>query len=321
MGIHLSRTVNTDQWAGLVAGNGKATFFHGPEWSELLVSALDGLEALHLSARADGKLVGVLPLIRQLRGPISALDSLTYGTYGGPVVDPSAPPETAGLLVSEFAALAGSPMVAHAQIVDRFGVLESTPSSGSRVIEDAVQVVSLDRDYEQLKSSFRPSCRNKVRKARRAGVAVRRAETREDFLAYWSLLAVKTRRWNVRPAIGARFFSAMSELSPDLVQMWHAVHDGDLIAGDLNFVRNGIIMNWGNVTAEGAQKFAPANLLHATAIEEGVREGERVYDLGGSAGIEGVHAFKASFGAEDVPIRRFVIDKGWYRAVRSLTRR
>ena len=319
--IEVSADVNPEEWSRLVAEDGAATFFQTPEWSDVLISTLPGFESSHAAARDGDRLVAVMPVLARSRLRATTLESMAFGTFGGPVLSAAATADTAGLLFAAFAHAAASMRVGLAQIVDRSGRIRESHLPGFRRIDDTVQVVSLDGSYEELEKRFKPSARNKVRKAVKAGVTVRRAESESDFLAYHAVLEECSREWAIRPRPGPDFFSALSALDRGVVQMWLAVHDGTVLAGDLNFALHGTVMNWGNVSTDAAKSLAPNILLHANAIEQGVRDGHRAYDLGSSGGIEGVRAFKSSFGTADVPVRRFVLEKSWYRGLKKVAGR
>jgi len=308
--------VDRTEWSRLVAHDGAATFFHTPEWADLLTSTLPGFRTAHFEAREAGRLLGGIPALSRPRFIAETLESMAFGTFGGPVLAEDAPDGVGSALLAAFAQAASSLRVGHAQLVDRSGRVDASELPGFEQIDDTVQVVRLDADYEELKGRFKPSARNKIRKAIKAGVTVRRAESEADFLSYYTVLDECSRDWDVRPRPGLEFFSALSRLDPDAVQMWLALQDGHVLGGDLNFAMHGTVMNWGNVSTDAAKSLAPNNLLHANAIEQGVRDGHHTYDLGSSGGLEGVRAFKSSFGTVDVPVRRFVMEEGWYRSLK-----
>ena len=100
--------------------------------------------------------------------------------------------------------------------------------------------------------------------------------------------------------------------------MFLAVQDDLVIAADLNFLWNDTVFNWGNVSRRAARDLAANTLLHAHTIEVAV-EGERtMYNLGSSAGIKGVEAFKSAFGTKRVSYSTYVIEKRWYRILKSI---
>lgn len=317
----MTNDVSAEEWGRLVAESATATFFQTPAWSAVVAKTVPGMSEAHLGAREDGRLVGVLPVIRRRVALFSTVESMSFGTPGGPVVAAAAPPEVVGTLLDGFRRAAVGPLVGHAQLVDRNSDVDPAALRGFAEVRETAQVIPLDASYEELERRFRPSARNKVRKARKAGVSVRRAEGEDDFLRYHSILEECRRRWGSDRGPGPEFFVELSHLSADSVEMWLAVHDETVIGGDLNFVEGGVVMNWGNVSSDAARSLAPSNLLHAWAIERGSERGLRLYDLGSSAGIEGVRAFKASFGATETEYRRFVRDRGWYRALRAVAGR
>lgn len=313
----MSADINPGEWSRLVAEDTAATFFHTPEWSDVLTSTLPGFEPAHIAARESGRLVAIMPVLGRTRLRTTTLESMAFGTSGGPVLGAEAPSDATRAVLAQFTGAAASLRVALAHVVDRSGRIQESDLPGFRCMDDTLQVVSLEENYEQLEKRFKPSARNKVRKAVRAGVTVKRAESETDFLAYHAVLEECSRGWAIRPRPGREFFSALFELDRNVVQMWLAVHDGDVLAGDLNFALHGTVMNWGNVSTDAAKSLAPNNLLHANAIEQGVHDGHHTYDLGSSGGIDGVRAFKSSFGTADVPVRQFVLQKAWYRAVKK----
>lgn len=316
MDIGAGTDVDRTEWSRLVAHDEAATFFHTPDWADLLSSTLPGFRPAHFEASEGERLLAVIPALSRPRFKAETLESMAFGTFGGPVVAEDAPEGTVESLLAGFARAASSLRVGIAQLVDRSGRVDGSALPGFERIDDVVQVVRLDAEYEELQRRFKPSARNKIRKAIKAGVTVRRAESEADFLAYYTILEECSRDWEIRPRPGLEFFSALSRLDPDAVQMWLALQDGHVLGGDLNFAMHGTVMNWGNVSTDAAKSLAPNNLLHANAIEQGVRDGHHTYDLGSSGGLEGVRAFKASFGTVDAPVRRFVTEKGWYRAVK-----
>jgi hypothetical protein len=261
-----------------------------------------------------------MPLARVRRAGVTVLASMPFGTFGGPVFGGGAPPDAGRALLGAFARQAAAPLVGAAHVVDFAGRVHDPPPGFEAVAEEA-QVVRLARTPEAIRASYKPSARNKIRKAEAAGVVVRRASTESDFLEYGDMLAECCRRWGTRCDFGPAFFRGLARVDPAMVQMWLAEHEGRIVAGDLNFALHDMVVNWGNVSRDSARALAPNNLLHDAAIEEGRRAGAALMNFGASAGIEGVDAFKASFGAERVPFRRFALERPWYRAVRRAARR
>ncbi len=316
MDIEVAHEAVPAEWDDLVRKDEAATFFHTSGWARALSASAGRFRPLFLLARTEGRLVAGIPALVSERAGFRIVSSMPFGTFGGPVVRPGAPAGAVAALVDAFRGEAAGLRTASAHLVD-FASRLPDGIPGFETVEEEAQIVRLDRDYEELSSRFKPSARNKIRKALKAGVEVRRASSEGDFLAYHEMLAASERKWGVDSGFGAEFFTELARLEGDAVQMWIAEHDGRIIAGDLNFALHGMIMNWGNVSHESARRLAPNNLLHAVGIEEGLRAGCSTYNLGSSAGIKGVEAFKESFGTERVRFRWYRAEKTWYRAIKS----
>lgn len=317
MRLERAREIDPAEWNGLVASDASATFFARAEWTDL-VSEASGGRPFYLLAREGGRLVAGLPAVETQRAGFRVVESLPHGTYGGVVSAPGCPPEAVRALLERYQRAALGPSVAAAHLMDLKGIGDGLPRFRAR--DEGAQIVRLDRPFDEIWSGFKPSARNKIRKARKAGVIVRRASTEADFSAYHSMLDESSARWGRPCAFGLDFFLKLSRIPGDAVAMWVAELEGEIIGADLNFVQHGWIMNWGNVSRRDAQRHAPNNLLHAAAIERGLEDGHRVYDLGSSAGIPGVEAFKAAFGTERIPLRLLSAEKLWYRLARRAAR-
>ncbi|MBD3367955.1 MAG: GNAT family N-acetyltransferase [Candidatus Eisenbacteria bacterium] len=319
MEVRLSEGIATERRLRLLAEDPEATFFHTPTWSGFLEETFDDHRTRVLVAVEDGEDVAFLPYIERARLGLRLLESMPFGTYGGPVVGRDAPRGTAAALVEAFASLARSPGVAMAQMVDVSG---RTAGEAPGLVRETgtMQVVDLTEGYEAALARFRPSARNKLRKASKAGVTVRRASGRDDFLAYHGLLAESARRWGAEAPHDDAFFERLADVDDEGVQMWLAEHEGRVIGGDLNFAYGRMIMNWGNASSDAGRKHASNNMLHAHAMRVGAEAGFEVFNMGASRDLPGVRAFKASLGASDVEYMVLRATSPLYRAAQWAAR-
>lgn len=317
--MDLSTVLAENEWRALVAKDGASSFFQTPAWSSL-VALLPGWSAAGLTARVKGELVAALPFLRHERRGFTTLESMPFGTYGGVLLSPGAPPDAAAELLDAFGRLARTPGTLRATAVDFAGRLAGD-SAGFESRRDEAQVLELGGCFEELWSGFKPSLRNKVRKAKSAGVTVRPAASLDDFLGYYEMLEECSVGWGIRNAFTRDFFAALFETGAESVQMLLAVQDGIVIAGDLNFLCGTSVFNWGNVSKESARSLAANALLHAHAIEVAVEDERQTYNLGSSAGIKGVESFKSAFGTSRVSYRTYFVEKRWYRTLKAVVAR
>ncbi len=318
MNIDVRTSVSSTEWNRLIVEDDCATFFHRAEWARLIETTVPGWKPLYIAATHRGRLVAAIPLmVRQRRGALLAA-SMPFGTYGGVLINGDAPLSITRRLAYRFFDIVRSSRVAHGELVDfsRRLLLPNSPQIAQASNE--VHVLSLEPGYEALWRRFKQPTRNKVRKARRAGVAIRRARSVRDFRAYHRMLVACCRRWGRREYLGADFFVGLSKLDPDHVHMWLAEHDGKVIAGLLNFAWRDTVFSWGNVSLSRDWCYAANNLLHTEVIADAVRRGARVYNFGANPGLPGVDAFKASFGTDRVRYDCYRAEKTWYRIVREV---
>jgi lipid II:glycine glycyltransferase (peptidoglycan interpeptide bridge formation enzyme) len=178
---------------------------------------------------------------------------------------------------------------------------------------EACQVLDLPENAEILfERAFTSQNRNKIRKAEKLGVQVRRAHDRAALSSYAAMYRESAARWGLARPLSEEFFLALAS-APAGVDVWLAERDGEVLAGLLNFACGGQIMNWGNVSRRDAWGASPNNLLHWRALQAACADadGPRLYNFGSSTGLPGVETFKSAFGVRThVYVRREHVP-GW----------
>jgi len=240
-----------------------------------------------------------------------------WGTYSG-VVGVDAPAvEAVRRRLIEIASDRGGPSLVRVHdFSGSLGVL-----AGWMRIEEQCQVLDLPEDPALLfRDAFTSQNRNKIRKAEKLGVQVRRGNDVTMLGRYADLYRESSERWNVSRAYPEGLFRALAGTTG--VEVWLAEQGDECIAGLLNFNCGGQIMNWGNVSRRGAWGSSPNNLLHWRALEAACRaaHGPRLYNFGSSAGLPGVETFKAAFGARLRVHRRWERRAGWLALLQRLRR-
>src|SRR5574341_1066783 len=160
-------------WNRLVAESGGASVFHLYEWRTVIQRAY-GHQAHYLMAAAEGKPLGVLPLIlikSRLFG--RALVSMPFCDYAG--VCGSDTPEVFAALMDEAVRLGRELGADYLQIRQSpftpHGVLAT---SGAHVSTNKVtMLLDLSRDPELIWKRLPAERRNRIKRARQAGVTVR----------------------------------------------------------------------------------------------------------------------------------------------------
>jgi len=277
-----------------LAATAAGCFFQTPAWLAAAARAEPRLRPIVLGAwDAGGALRAACPLLESRRLGLRFWYGGAWGTYGGIVGEDAT---AAAAVRARLEELAAARAVALVRVHD-FAATLMMPA-GFTAHEETCQVLELPSDPAVLfRDAFTAQNRNKIRKAEKLGVRVRRANDAEALGSYAELYRESARRWDVARPLPAALFAALAGCAG--VDVWLAEKDATVIAGLLNFTYGGQVMNWGNASRRDAWGASPNNLLHWRAIEAACHDshGPRLYNFGSSAGLPGVETFKAAFGA------------------------
>jgi hypothetical protein len=161
-------------------------------------------------------------------------------------------------------------------------------------------IVHLGADFESLQKQFSRGQKSNLSQARRKQVVVRKAATEQDIDTYYAMYLASVKRWGeTAGALYAKelFVQLLTSGDPQ-VHFNLAEVEGRIAAGILALAWGRTIIYWHGAALEQYFKHYPNNLLHAELMAWGCANGYRLYDMGSSAGLEGVARFKESFGAQ-----------------------
>jgi CelD/BcsL family acetyltransferase involved in cellulose biosynthesis len=316
-----------DLWEGLVT-RVCAPPTYRPDWMRALAAAIPGSAPhLLLDRDPDGALRGGIPLLVRERLGLKSVHSLPFGVYGGPVVEERRAPVNGG--TDDLA-------VSMARIAGGAGVFEFTmtclappddprrpfpPSvDGWRAGEQFTQILDLGGGFPHVWAHrFTQGARNSVRRARRRGVTVesgRGAALLEDL---YGLYRREAGHWHTDVIYPLVYFRELLGLFPG-ARVWVARSGRDIVAGKFLLREGPWILSRLGVVDPRARHLLPHHLLISEAAERAEGEGARWMDLGPSRGHAGVIRFKASFGAQPVPMLQYHRRTLVNRARRTLRR-
>ena len=196
----------------------------------------------------------------------------------------------------------------------------STPRHLHRATEfDETLAIDLDDGFDAVRRRWTKGHRSGARKAERLGVTVRLAQGAGDWAAYESITAHSERRWGEGRLLIPRPAGLFAALAGQPgVRLWLAEHDGRAVAGALCLESPGHIAYWHGAALDDAFGMRPVNLLLQEAIRDACeRPGVTWFDMGSSGPLDGVRAFKKSFGAQPLPCPSVRLETGLRRVVRS----
>ena len=164
-------------------------------------------------------------------------------------------------------------------------------------------VVPLDPGQEPRRA-MKDTIRRNVKKARRAGVEIRRFQSLEALWIFYRLYGLTHRRHGV-PVQPWAWFRALWEevIRRDQGFLTLALYEGRVVAGAL-FLTDGhtVVYKYG-ATDYRFQRLRPNDLLFYEEIQRAWRAGCRAFDLGRvGPGEEGLKTYKRKWGAREIPL-------------------
>ena len=280
---------DASQWNAFVDACARGSFYHRFGWLRINRAEF-GHEATGLIAEADdGRIVGVLPLVRlQSRIFGDILSSMPFVNLGGPAgVDPSVEDELVSV-ASDHADEIGCDYLEIRS--DRtFGSLPSRDHKVSMTID-------LPKDPDVLWDAFTSKHRKNVKRAYKNGIRVESGglELLDPFFALmeegWRALGT--------PLYRKSYFRRVLETFPEETRIFMAYHGRSPVATGLNGASDGAVEGmW--AAGSSAHRDLQANyVLYWEMIQHACRAGFRRYHLGRSTAGSGAQRFKSRWMAE-----------------------
>lgn len=280
------------EWNGFVAGQAGATHCHRHEWLGVMAAAF-GHETIALGARAaDGRLAGVLPLVR--------VRSLLFGHYlvsmpflndGGPLGSD----EAIQALTAEAVRLADQGKARLLELRCR-----TARPLDLRLSQRKITVfLELLPDPEAVFRGLPSKLRSQVRRPQKEGVTVRFGSDQID--PFYHVFSRHMRDLGT-PVLPRRFFQQMAAHHGDDAWFAAAWLGERPVAGGAG-LRFGteFEITWASSLRE-FNSISPNMALYWAFIERASREGCAVFNFGRCTPDSGTHRFKRQWGGRDVPL-------------------
>jgi len=286
-------------WDDLLRGFPERTVFHGTAWLNAVASAY-GFKLI-LAAAADGdRTVGLWPCVEKYKGFLRILGSPLPGTstpYLGPLFREGVDIDA---VVRAFAAdrTIGRHAFFACRTQDRERPVDLAAVGFAKLLRFETYLIDLAKPEQQLWASLKSQCRNRIRRAQKAGVEARLENGSEFLDDFWRMSVEVFAKTNIQPTYSRGFLEkAWTSLTARhracALTAWF---DGKRIAALVLPHDDHTMYAWAAASLGDYLRLAPNNLLHWEAIREGARRGLAVYDLVSAKGSGG--RFKRTFGPD-----------------------
>ena len=252
--------VDETEWLRVCEGCDYATIFHTPFWPRLFSEYLGRGRPRGFKILFNDSLSAIVPFfaLSRFAGGHCSWSSSAAGTYGGWIsLDP---------LTENHSRLILSYILRKRNLVLRenpFAAWQAVDIDGLE--EDFTQVLDLRESGPGIVAAS--AHRKALSKAAREDISIRKAETAQDWKAYYSLYQDSQRRWNDAGSegkkgivYGEKLFEILCRES-DIATLWLALKEERIIAGLLCFYWNHHTVAWHGAALESHFHLRPNNLL------------------------------------------------------------
>jgi hypothetical protein len=289
-----------DEWDDAWCNCPYSTYFHSREWAEIWADySNDTITPDPLGIVLSNGTQVILPFSKQkiLKGLFTRHISSPAGTFGGWLAHASLDQSEQELLIKFI-------HNRYHDLIWRFNPYEKMlhPIEIGCLKEDETHAVNLCDGFEKIYRGWTKGHASAARKARKAGVEISIAETQEDWKSYFRVYDDSLKRWGENTTLSYTWhlFKVILQHESSNIKLWLARYDGIVIAGALCFYSPSHVVYWHGAALSSHFKFRPVNLLMYEAIKDAAERGYRWFDFNPSGGLDGVKAFKHSFGAQPI---------------------
>ena len=277
------------EWDDFVHAQEGWSHFHRYGWRRVMEEAL-GHRTHYLGAFEDGRLAGVLPLVR-VKSVLFGhyLVSMPFLNYGGPLGSA----EAVHALATEAVAIADRDGADLMELRSRGELPLDLPASHRKV----TVVLDLEPgDAEPTFAALKSKVRSQVRRPMKEGVEVRfGADQLEPF---YRVFAENMRDLGT-PVLGRRVFEAIRDEFGDSAWFGAAWLGEEPVAAACGFAWNGEFeMTWAS-SLRAYNRVAPNMLLYWKFMERAADRGLHTFNFGRCTPGGGTHRFKLQWGGRD----------------------
>lgn len=316
MRVDVTWDVSPSAWGAFLERCPRATFFHTPEWYRANTASRGYVTmAAHFKFSDGHEALLPMALLSSYRGLVRVAHAGIENGYGGLVS-----PEPLGSQHVEAAYMLVRRTFADLWVVGN--PFESYPNMppGGEVVVDATLVLPVLEPEEQRRR-MADTRGKQVKRAQKGDfrVEVHTHLTAEHASRFYPLYAKRASAWDYSKwARDEAYFRALCEHAGNKLALFLA-YQGDTLAGfRLLGLHGPVVMDLYLATDEAFESQYVGPLLVAEPLAWCHEQGYAAFDFQPSGRLEGVKAYKASFGAESLPHQQVLFQSFKTRSLENL---
>lgn len=272
----------------------RSSFYQTSGWIESIAASFPHMRARCLVSRQGERVTGYLPYFSVRRGPFAILNSMPFGTYGGPVT--LGGDAAAGVLLEAYARMARTIGVLELSWTDFWN---RTGGPAAKAERCATRIIDLTAGFEAIwRNGFEKSKRRQVRKAEREGLTMVESVDENDIDAYYAIYGERIDGWGESSLYPKELFERLLGNERRHARLFLVKQDDEVLGGHLNFYFKDTVIAWNGVTRRDNRGRQASTFLYSRLIEHACEHGFKRYNLGSSLGKETLERYKASLGGE-----------------------
>jgi serine/alanine adding enzyme len=291
--VDINTEISAHEWDSYVHHHSSAVAYHQYAWRGVFEEVFRH-ETVYLAARANERLVGVLPLVvfrSWLFGRFAV--SLPFVNYGGVLANDE---DSARALASRACELAHERRWKYIELRHFSQQFEEWPARRHKV----TMWRDLPADAEALWASSDRKVRNLVRKTEKMGCVAESGGI--ELVADFYRVFARNMRDLGTPVYHRRWFEEILRVFAGTARVFIVRVAGQPVAASITIRwRDRVEVPWaGSLRAHNDK--APNMLLYWAMLRDAAASGARVFDFGRSTPNEGTFHFKKQWGAEPRPL-------------------
>lgn len=295
IGVRKVSSNDAKDWDEYVERHPGSTPYHLFAWGQSVEESY-GHAYQYYVAEQDGKIVGVLPLIKMTVPMLGGnYCSLPFCDLGGVLADTDSVHQT---LIEHLKSILKSENVTKADL--RHTDLE--PEDELEAGEKVRMLLPLEASAEEQFKQFKSKLRSQVRKAEKNGVSFCEGNTQLERDAFYKVMQVNMHQLG-SPVHSKKWFNSVLDLYGEKAKLGLVKYGEEVVGGAIILLSgNKVTVPWAS-TLPQYNNLSPNMLLYWGLLSIAAEGGYSFFDFGRSTVGEGTYKFKSQWGAKPVRLR------------------